>query len=44
MWQNSNYDKTQYFDFEKTQKLKLGQDLKYDKFQFMKKKNFKIVF
>jgi hypothetical protein len=46
LWQNlkTKIMTTQYLDFEKTQKLKLWQNLKYDKFQFMKKKNFKIVF
>ena len=46
LWQNlkTKIMTTQYLDIEKTQKLKLWQNLKYDKFQFMKEKNFKIVF
>ena len=42
---NSNCDKTNNTNCEKTQKLKLGQNLNYDKSQFIKKKkNFKRVF
>ena len=37
MWE----EKTWKLRYDKTQKLKVWQNLKYDKFKFMKKKNFK---
>jgi hypothetical protein len=43
LWQNlkTKIMTTQYLDFEKTQNQKLWQNLKYDEFQFMKKKTLK---
>ena len=49
LWQNSNCDKThivtsQKPNFDKTQKPKLWQILKYDKCKFIKKKQLKRAF
>ena len=47
LWQNSRTQimtKIKNSNYDKTQKLKLWQNLKYDKSKFVKKKNFKMFF